>query len=114
MDPNATGRGPDDGASTDPPTYHILKRLLFGSMITDGWPTPGRSHRPSPPAEKTAAGFWFESCDIDQEMPSDEAANPIVPLLVPDAMLNHMRYTDDSSTTDGFATAISPMFASTV
>src|SRR5258705_3980491 len=94
--------------------YHILKSESFGSMSTDGCPTPGRSHAPSVPAENTGINVLFESCDTVQVMPSVDVANPIPALLVPKVMLNHIRYMGPSSTTAGFATAISPRFVITV
>src|SRR5437870_3165658 len=103
-------RGPEDGDSTGPPMYHILKRASFRSMMTDGCPTAGRSHRPSSPTENTVLRFLSVSCDTVQVIPSVDVANPITALLAADVMLNHMRYTGPSRITAGFATAISPKF----
>src|SRR5262245_42046890 len=90
-DPKVTARDPEDGASSCPPMYHILKSESLGSRITHGCPTDGRSQLPSGPAENTGNGTLFESCDMVQLMPSVDVANPIPTLLVPEVMLNHMR-----------------------
>src|SRR5262245_36867755 len=83
-------------------------------MITDGCPTPGRSHRPSAPAENTVFGLLLASSDTVQVMPSDDVANPIDALLAPDEMLNHIRYMGESSRTVGLATVMLATFVITV
>src|SRR5262249_3198825 len=77
-------------------------------------PTPGRSHRPSAPAGKTGLMLLSPSVDTDQLMPSLDVANPMAALFAPEVMLNHIRYTGESSTTVGLATVTSPPFEITV
>src|SRR6185369_13026944 len=87
-DPKVTARAPEERASTGPPMYHILKSASFGSRITDGCPTPGRSQAPSAPVENIVFMLLSGSSDTVQVTPSVDVANPMLALFAPEVMLN--------------------------